>query len=107
MAKKFDTGKYRFSLLPQDSLIDVAKVGTMGAQKYGDDNWKMGNGLEWRRLLDAHYRHLHAFVEGESTDSESQLPHLAHACWNLLALLHYQKNNIGVDNIHKEEKKDK
>ena len=99
-AVKFDQDKYRFSLLPTDALAMVAQVGTMGAQKYGDHNWKQGAGLSWSRLLDAHYRHVFAWSQGELVDPESKLPHLAHAAWNLLALLHYSAQGLGTNNIH-------
>jgi len=102
-ALKFDTGKYRMSLLPLDSIERVAQVGTMGAQKYGDGNWLKGGGMEWGRLYDAAMRHLFAVGKGEVLDTESGLDHLAHAAWNCLALMHYQRNGIGINNLFGEK----
>jgi hypothetical protein len=96
---KFDSGKYRFSLLSTDALVDIAKVGTMGATKYADHNWRKG--MKWSRLLDAAHRHMMAWQLGENLDAESQLPHLAHACWNLMALLEYEKRGFGENDLWK------
>lgn len=96
---KFDTGKPRVSLLSSKALLEVSKVATMGADKYGDYNYL--GGMKWSRLLDASLRHILAFNGGERTDEESGLSHLAHAAWNILALIEYEKNNLGEDNLYK------
>lgn len=65
------------------ALLDVAKVGTFGANKYTPHGWLyVPNGIE--RYRSAVYRHLLAI---DFTDKESKLPHLAHAAWNCLAAL--------------------
>lgn len=56
VAVKFDSGKPRPSLLSPIALLEVAKVATMGAQKYSDHNWRKG--MKWSRLLDAANRHV-------------------------------------------------
>ena len=40
-AKKFDDGKLRLDLLPTESLKEVAKILQYGAEKYGENNWKL------------------------------------------------------------------
>lgn len=98
--KKFDQGKPRVSLvLMSKALIEVSKVGTMGARKYQDHNWR--NGMNWSRLLDASMRHLLEYNNGVRIDPESGLSHLAHASWNLMALLDYEQNGVGNDDLFK------
>ena len=88
---KYDDGKNRMGLVLQgfsNALWKVGEVGTFGANKYGDDNWMyLENGLA--RYKDALFRHLFQYLQGEWIDPESNKPHLAHACWNCLALLEY------------------
>ncbi len=88
-AKRFDSGKPRFSLIPAYPLEQVAKVLTMGAVKYGDRNWEKG--MKWTRCIDSLERHLNAFKQGELNDEESGLPHLAHVCVNSMFLLQFEK----------------
>ncbi|TPV96209.1 MAG: hypothetical protein B7733_05735 [Myxococcales bacterium FL481] len=66
------------------ALLEVADVLTLGAARYGDFNWrKVG---PWR-YRDALMRHLLAYMGGDQMDSDSSLPHLAHALCNVLFLL--------------------
>ncbi len=88
---KFDTGKPRCGLVINGfsrAMMDVCRVGTMGAEKYAPDNWqKLENGLE--RYTDAMYRHLLEESSGELYDRESGLLHASHAAWNALARLEF------------------
>jgi hypothetical protein len=102
--KKYDSGKARVSLLSSDAIIEVAKVATMGAKKYDDNNWR--GGMKWSRLMDAAERHLLAYNKGDRIDEESGLSHLAHVAWNIMALLDYEVNKVGEDDLWKGYKKD-
>ena len=85
IGKKHDNNKPRFSLLPMQiwQVIDVLEF---GAKKYGIDNWQnVDNAKE--RYFNACHRHLQAWWSGERLDSESGLPHLAHAVCCLLFLM--------------------
>lgn len=95
--KKYDEGKPRVSLIMSKAILEVAKVGTMGAQKYGDYNYRQG--MKWSRLADAGLRHFIAYLSGERIDKESGLSHLAHTAWNLLALLEYEIAGAGEDDL--------
>ena len=86
-AKKHDSGKPRFDLVPHGSLLAIAKVMTYGAEKYGERNWEKG--LPMGRLYAAAQRHLIAWWSGEDTDSETDESHLAHACSCLMMILQY------------------
>lgn len=85
---KFDQKKPKLSLIPKMSLLEVSKVMTHGAEKYGEYNWL--GGIEYTRLSSACERHLTSWYLGEDTDSESGLPHLAHAIASLMMLLETQ-----------------
>lgn len=86
---KLDSGKNRLGLVLSgfaDALQEVGRIGTYGAGKYTPDGWKyVENGRE--RYWDALWRHLFAYAGGERIDPESCLPHLAHAAWNILAVI--------------------
>ena len=66
-------------------MENLAKTLTMGAQKYGDNNWQ---GLPdfWKRYKAALLRHLTAIDKGELIDSESGLPHIDHVLCNAVFL---------------------
>lgn len=92
--KKYDQEKLRFDLLPWAEIEDIVQVLTLGAAKYDEDNWKqVANGK--RRYFAAAHRHLAAHESGELNDSETGLPHLAHAtcCLLFLAWIDKQETN--------------
>lgn len=86
-ARKDDTGKARFDLLPPGPTVDVVRVLTFGAAKYGERNWETG--LSYGRVYAALQRHLFAWWSGEDLDAETGLSHLAHAGCCLTFLLEY------------------
>jgi hypothetical protein len=102
-AVKYDQGKPRMELLSPWVLEEVAKVMTTGAQKYADHNWRLG--FNWTRPIGACLRHVMAWLRGEDTDSESGLPHLAHAICCLMFTLEHQLLGMGVDDRWKQETK--
>lgn len=75
---KWDHGKPRFGLVPALIEAEVAKVLTVGANKYAVDNWKyVPDGKA--RYIDALGRHINAYRQGEIHDPDDGLHHLAHA----------------------------
>ena len=84
---KLDNGKSKTGLMVAGfslALGSVAEVTTYGAVKYTPNGWvSVPNGID--RYTDALYRHLFLSVH-QDKDQESNLDHLAHACWNLLAI---------------------
>jgi hypothetical protein len=83
--RKFDGGKIRYGLLPPLALKATADVLTFGAEKYEPNNWKhVPDSLN--RYFDAAQRHLWAYQEGETIDSDSGRHHLAHAICCLMFL---------------------
>ncbi len=67
-----------------DLVMPVAKA---GGEKYAPKDWMVGQ--SYSTLLDCAMRHMIAVMhEGVyARDKESGHLHLAHACWNILALL--------------------
>jgi hypothetical protein len=85
---KLDAGKTRPSLIITQmsrALMEVAKVGTYGANKYTDGGWQsVENGVA--RYTDAMDRH--RLKENiEECDEDTALLHAAHLAWNALARL--------------------
>ncbi|NVM20579.1 MAG: hypothetical protein HWN68_02225 [Desulfobacterales bacterium] len=86
---KYDQGKPMVDLLVPEFVEDIAKVLTMGAEKYGIETWKKG--LEAPRILAALYRHVLAYHKGENIDPESGLSHLCHISCNAMFLYWYDE----------------
>ena len=86
--RKDDGGKLRWDLLPLDLVEKLVEVYTFGAQKYAPNTWQnLPDG--YNRYKAAMLRHLTAHEKGEVIDTESGLLHLAHCCWNALAMMYY------------------
>jgi len=85
---KSDDAKVRLELLPPDALVEIGKVLTLGALKYGDRNWERG--IACSRVHGALLRHSLAWFGGEDADPETGLSHMAHCAANALFLLSYE-----------------
>lgn len=90
--KKYDRGKARFDLIPPKAELEVAKVLTFGAEKYGANNWMLVDRPQ-ERYLAAARRHINELQRGHATDDETGLSHLAHAVCCLLFLLEMEKRD--------------
>lgn len=88
---KFDDEKPKMALIPAKGLVEVAKVMTFGAKKYGNFNWKKG--IAYTRLLSATLRHINAIQQGNDYDDETGIHHAAHAVCNLLMLIETDKKH--------------
>ena len=83
-------GKGRFDLLPPRALRLLARHFELGAQRYGERNWELGQPLS--RLMDSTLRHLFRYMElGEpARPVEDGIPyedHLTAAACNILAAM--------------------
>jgi hypothetical protein len=95
-AGRFSEGKVRHDLIAPWALNELARVYTYGCQKYDDDNW--WKGLKWKKdVFGCILRHVWKWFRGEKFDDESGIHHLAHAAWNCLTLMSYERHNIGCD----------
>lgn len=81
------------------ALLELGAVARMGADKYGDHNFRKG--YEWSKCYNALHRHLAAFWSGEDLDPESGLPHLAHAAWHCLTLISFMREHPEYDDRYK------
>lgn len=96
VAARFNEGKVRHDLIPPVALDEIAKVYTYGTKKYSDDNW--WKAFRWRKdTYGCIQRHLNKWLRGEQRDDESGIHHLAHVCWNAIALQEFERNGIGQD----------
>lgn len=95
---RYNAGKPPVHLIPQDALLELAKVYGKGAEKYEARNWERG--MAWSACYASLLRHSFAFWSGQDVDEETALMHTAQMAWNAVALLTYQLRNIGVDDRH-------
>ena len=84
--RKDDYGKARWDLVPWGAMAEVVGVLQVGADKYGEENWRTVPNPH-RRYFAAAMRHLLAWWGREQKDPESGKSHLAHAVCCLLFLL--------------------
>jgi len=89
--QKYDADKLRWHLMPWDQLHQVALVMEHGANKYGEENWKLVVGAH-PRYFDAAMRHIVADQASPgSVDAESGISHLAHAVCCLLFMMYFEE----------------
>lgn len=106
-------GKAPINLILSQALIEVAKVSDFGAKKYEPHNYRKG--MRWSFFVDSGMRHLIKRCIGKKYDIDSNcsgcknkncknhsgLLHTAHIAWNFLALLEFETEKIGIDDIFK------
>lgn len=119
-ARRYNKGKLRYELIPQEALQMLANVYTRGAHKYTIYEDENGNiidgknipfenlqnlnlsviddgadnwrkGQKWTESMGSIKRHIELWVDGEDLDSELGTYHLANAAWGLFSLLTYYK----------------
>lgn len=93
------------------SIMLVCAVGSFGAKKYAENNW-MGLEDGEKRTLNAAMRHIMAYMSGEINNHEEfekdgvkytcDLPHLAHAAWELLACIEFARYRLGMESTARE-----
>jgi hypothetical protein len=103
---KYDSEKHDLSIVPLALDEACARALTFGANKYGRNNYR--GGMQYTRLIAACMRHLKAWNERESNDSESSLSHLDHAvaCLAMLCVMEstpslksaYDNRDLNEDN---------
>jgi hypothetical protein len=76
----------RFDLVPLAGWRRLAETCAEGAAKYGDRNWEKG--FPASSLMNHALRHLNLWLAGDANED-----HLAHAAWNLLALMHFEEQH--------------
>lgn len=83
--KKHDQDKLRFDLILPEFEQAMAEVLTHGAEKYGDNNWKLVEGAK-ARYTAALKRHLNEWQRGYVYDTDSSCRVLAQVAVNAMFL---------------------
>lgn len=98
-AKRFNTGKVDYTLIPHEALTAEARIWAFGAEKYGRNNFrKFWGDNTMNVILASAFRHLIAMQRGEVLDPESGIEHAAAIRANMgMALVYYaqQDSNHG------------
>lgn len=98
---KKDKNKPKVSLIPPIAILEMAKSFTYGAQKYSPDNYKKG--INFRRLIDAAYRHILSIADGVDVDEESGNLHAASVMSNMAMLIYMMKHKPEMDDRYKKK----
>ena len=93
--EKRDEGKLRYDLIPAHHLQELAYVYTIGAKKYGDNNWR--SGIAYSRIVAALMRHLEAWRAGRLVDPDDGQHPLASVAWCALTLMEYENTHPEFD----------
>ena len=78
-------------MLPWLAIGRVALRAELGANQYGEDNWRRG--LPPTRFFSSAIRHLAQWRTGERSED-----HLAAAAWNILALIEVLESEVRSGN---------
>lgn len=74
----------RFDLVSPIGLRRLAETYGEGALKYNDHNWRKG--MPVSVMLNHAAAHVNAYLTGDASED-----HLAHAAWNLFAIMHFEE----------------
>ena len=92
---KHDLDKEKFDLFPMMPLLELAKLFTLGAAKYGSRNWEKG--MKFGRLFAAMMRHAIKWWAGEKYDPENGQHHLTAVMWNAMVLMDLENTHPEMD----------
>lgn len=84
------------SLIPPAGLLHCAMAMKNGAEKYGPYNFRTTN-VQSMIYVDAAYRHLMSWADGEELASDSGVHHLGHAMACAAIILDAQTNGTLID----------
>lgn len=93
--EKQDQGKLRYDLIPAYPLAQLAEVYTIGARKYGDNNWRKG--MAYSRIIAALIRHLESWRQGREVDPDDGQHPLASVAWCAFTLMEYEITHPELD----------
>lgn len=83
---KIGQTKLPLTVVPPSAILYMAEAMNNGAEKYGRFNWRHTN-VRSSIYIDATFRHLYAWLDGEEKASDSNISHLAHAMASLAVLV--------------------
>lgn len=79
-----DADGVRYDLMSPHALERIAMTCAEGANKYGEHNWTKG--LPISSCINHALRHIVLYLAGDDAED-----HLAHAAWNLMAVMHFEE----------------
>lgn len=85
----------RYDLVSPIGLRRLAETYGEGAAKYDDHNWRKG--MPFSSTINHALAHINLYMAGDREED-----HLAHAAWNLFALMHFEQttpeqNDLKID----------
>lgn len=86
-------GKPRLALIPYECLDRVGIWYGLGAEKYGDNNWRKGQTTS--RVFDSMMRHASKYAQGNRDED-----HLSAIVWNAFAIMFNEIHYADNPNIH-------
>lgn len=90
-------------LVPPSAILQIALAFRDGANKYGAYNWR-DDPVSATTYIDAAYRHIMSWADGEERSSDANVHHLAHAAACMCILLDAQAQGTLVDDRPKAGK---
>lgn len=88
-------GKPRYDLIPLEPLKRLAELYSRGAEKYGEENWKLANSKEeYARFRASAFRHFMQWMNGDEDED-----HASAIIFNVMA---YEWHNKDKKYSHKE-----
>lgn len=92
---KKDKGKAPWHLLPMKQVGHIVDILDFGRKKYSENSWQKLGPDEYGnpaiiRYMDALYRHMNAWKEGEKIDPESGFSHLWHVACNIVFMMYFE-----------------
>jgi len=97
----FGLAKPGLQNVPPVAVLEVGRVMSFGAAKYGPMNWRHDE-VSYSTYYNAAIRHLFEAWDGNDLDFETGLPHLAHAAACLMILLDAKACGKLIDDRPKE-----
>lgn len=98
---RYNTGKTLVELVVPEwiwALADVTTRGSVvGGGQYPMRNWERG--MKWSICIGCALRHFLKFLCGQRYDVETGCHHMAMAAWNLLAVMTYDLEEIGENDL--------
>ena len=88
--------KINIFAVPPSAILYTSLAMNNGGQKYGFYNWR-GKKVVFSVYYSAAMRHLFALLDGQELDTESGLPHLAHASACLAILIDAKETGNLID----------
>lgn len=77
-------GKPRYDLIGRHGLKRLADLMARGAEKYGENNWMLGQNIS--RSYESAFRHLMQWRDGEVDED-----HLAAVVFNIFSIIHVEE----------------